>query len=143
MRRSGAVLLRAGQSIAALNMYIGSTGISASGASHYWMALINAVTADRLAVSDDKTTAAWSANTKKSFTLAYTATADIIVQAGLVVVGAAPTVPCMIGGNWQHLAEPPALGGITESGLTNPASCPSTLTTITSTGTSPFYWWAT
>jgi hypothetical protein len=66
-------------------------------------------------------------------TAPYTATADGILYAGLLVVASTtPTLQGLTNGTANGLAaEAPILYGTADASLTNPASCPSTAAAIT------------
>lgn len=103
-----------------------------SSGSNQWSALFDA-DRNKLAISADATSGAWAANTAKTFALSasYTIPSSGLYYHGLCVV--ASTVPTLAGQSTlagiQGIA--PILSGYADTGLTNPASCPTTAAAIT------------
>lgn len=118
--RMEAVYLQAGIPVTALDFVSSST--AAGTPLNQWAGLFSHGARTLLAVSTDKTTEAWTANTLKSFGVAYTPTVTGWYWAGLVVV--ATTVPTLMGVNSNVALNglAPVLAGTSSTGRTAPES---------------------
>lgn len=127
--RMEAVYLRAGVAVTALDYVASST--AAGTPLNQWAGLFDFTSRNLLAVSTDKTTEAWLANTLKSFAVAYTPAATGWYYAGLVVV--ATTVPTLMGINSNATLNglPPVLSGTSSTGRTAPETVGFTAAAIT------------
>lgn len=88
----------------------------------------------KLAISTDRTTDAWPSNGAQTFTLTgpYTVPASGRYYLGLNVVAATvPTLYGVSGGGATILQRPPIRAGSADTGLTDPASCPTTVAPLT------------
>ena len=107
---------------------------SGSGLTNRWSALFD-INRNQLAISADDTSATWSGEQTFTMTAAYTIPTSGFYYHGLCVVGS--TVPTLRG--FATLAgatdEVPIAAGSSSTGLTNPASCPSTAGAITAVNT--------
>lgn len=134
-----AIPLRAGMLVSTIVFYSGGTALS--GGSNQWFSLRNS-SLGLLGVTSDDTSTAWAANAEKPLNLA---TAYLVPSNGLYYLGImvnATTVPTLSGVN----SISGALGGLapvltgrdqTHTGLTNPASAPTT-STLATTGAYPW-----
>ena len=120
----------------------GISFVSNSGATtptNQWFCLIAQSDRSVLAKTVDATTAAWGANVVKNLALSapYTASADIAVYAGIVVVAATPvSLRGSVTSNNVFTALAPPLAATSTTGLTNPASLGATAAAlVTSTHT--------
>lgn len=129
--------LDAGQVVTNETWHAGTT--AAGTPLNQWACLYSSARA-KLAVSDDATTAAWAADTPKTFTLTtpYTVPTSGLYYLGLCVV--ATTVPSL-----RSLASSAAINGIApvrsgfaDTGLTDPASAPATAAALTATTSVPY-----
>ena len=132
-----AIYLHAGTVVTSATYLSGSTQLSVG--TNQWFALYNSAYG-RLAVTGDDTSTAWSANATKtlSFSSPYTTTYTGLHYVGLMV--AASTPPTLNGYVTTNAVNglAPVLSGAMDTGLTNPASAPSTATLAQATGTT-FY----
>ena len=135
------IYLPAGTTVSNITFLAGATALSAG--SNQWFALFSSARA-KLAISADDTSTAWAAHAAK--TLAMT-TPYVTPSAGIYYIGVcvvASTVPTLMvaTGSGHNGADTvsPKLWGYTDSGLTNPASCPSTAGAVTLPGTVPRYY---
>jgi hypothetical protein len=137
LQLAGGLVIPAGQTITTVSFMSGTQ--AAVTPTNQWACLVG-IDRTVLVKSADVTTAAWAANTVKTFTLAtpYTPTVDTPVYAGLVV--AAGTVPDLRGLNSSTVIMelPPILTGYSTTGLTNPASLGATAAAITAAAANPF-----
>lgn len=126
-----AVYLRAGQVVTALNWHSATT---AAGTPTHQISGLFDINRALLATSSDLTSAAWSANTMKTFTLtaSYTVPSDGLYYAGLMV--AATTVPTMKGLTAktasQLAGQTPILHGNSTTGLTTALPNPAAAITV-------------
>lgn len=132
-----AVYLTAGQTVTTITFVSSTTALST--ATNQWFALYDSARA-KLAVTTDDTSTAWASNATKSLNLAspYSVVTSGLYYLGICVV--ATTVPTLAG-----LSSPagvvglaPILGGISTTGLTDPASAPTTAAAITAQGGIPY-----
>ncbi len=113
---------------------IGWAAATTAGASltHRWSALFSSARA-KLAISADDTSSAWNSGADQQFTMTspYVIPADGYYYHGLVVVGG--QVPTMRGFSTLSgsTGKTPIASGYADTGLTDPASCPSTAAAIT------------
>ena len=140
-----AVGLLKGDVVTNIGFISGTTG--ATSPTNQWVALFDA-SRNKLAISDNSGTnpaanAAWAASTSRLFTVTspYTVTTSGLFYLGLCVV--ATITPTLIGASGtSSLAAglAPISTGNADSGLTNPASCPSTAAalTVTTNGNTPY-----
>lgn len=132
-----AVHLRAGQVISSITFFAASTALS--GGSNQWFALYDSALG-KLAVTADDTTTAWGGNSFKTLALTapYTVLTSGLYYLGICVV--ATTVPTLRGpvtvANLNAAA--PVLAGSSTTGLTDPASAPTTAAAITATVSTPY-----
>jgi len=127
-----AIPLTAGQVVSTITFVSQSTALS--GGTNQWFALYSAARA-KLAVTGDDGATAWAATTPKSLTLtsAYTVPTTGLYYVGICVVASTPpTLSGVANGSWMTGLAPITAGGST-TGLTNPASAPSTAAAITAT----------
>jgi hypothetical protein len=128
-----AIYLFAGDVVNSIAFTSGATGLSTG--SNQWFSLWSASRA-QLGVTSDDTSTAWATGTRKSLNLTtpYTVTSSGLYYAGMVVV--ATTVPSLTGisSTFPSITQAPILGGTADSGLTNPASAPSTAASLTALG---------
>lgn len=100
-----------------------------------WFALFDS-SRNKLEVTADDTSTAWAANSAKTLALAspYTVTSTGWYYLGLCVVASTP--PSRAGAssldNASFRIAAPIVGGTSNTGLTNPASCPTTANAISS-----------
>lgn len=95
----------------------------------------------KLALTADDTSTAWGANTKKTLNLsaAYRTTYSGLHYCGILVVAATP--PSLLGVNAATafvLGETPILNRASSTSLTDPASCPATVTGGSSSSNVPY-----
>lgn len=108
-----------------------------------WFALFDS-SRNKLAITGDDTSTAWAANTMK--TLTVTGGPFVTTYAGWYYVGCmvkATTVPTIASSgvtmSTTHIRGfAPIPFGLADSGLTNPASCPTTTAALTAQGTFPY-----
>lgn len=104
-----------------------------------WSALFSASRV-KLAVSADDTSTAWGSGSGKTFTLTspYTIPTAGLYYHGLVVV--ASQVPSLLGvtSSASVTGQAPIMSGYADTGLTDPASCPSTATALTAKSELPW-----
>lgn len=137
LQLAGGFVIPAGTTITTVSFMSGTA--AAATPTNQWACLVG-IDRTVLVKSADVTTAAWAANTVKTFTLAtpYTPTTDTPVYAGLVVV--AGTVPDLRGVNGSSAVNDiaPVIAGHSTTGLTDPASLGATAGAITSSAVNPF-----
>lgn len=113
--------------------------------SNQWFALYSTARA-KLAVTNDDTTTAWSTNTTKTLSISggYTVAVEGLYYLGVMV--AASTVPTLAGfvsgnGNAAIATLPPIVAGhdATNTGLTTPATAPTTAAALTANAQASFY----
>lgn len=112
-----------------------------SGGSHLWAALFNS-SRQKLAISADDTGAtSWAANTAFPFTMTtpYLVPTSGFYYIGVCCVGTVPTSAGISAGVTPAMSLPPVLAGFADSSLTDPASCPSTLSAITAGANATMY----
>lgn len=127
-----------GDVVTNINFLAGAT--AAVTPTNQWFALYSSARA-KLGVTADDTTTAWAANAVKTLALAspYTVTADGFVYAEIVVVAATPpSLRCQAGSAFIT-GVAPIKSGVSDTGLTNPASAPSTAA-ITANANVPLCW---
>lgn len=132
---AGGLELISGEKYKELHFYSATT--AAVEPKNQWVVLCD-INRKVLARSADKTTEAWGANTKKSFTFEseYTAPEDEAVYAGLLVVATTvPTLQAKESVNSFPLNLAPILGGNSTTGLTVPAGLAIGATAAALTGT--------
>lgn len=125
------VYLRAGQVVHSIAFCSGATALSAG--THQWFALYNP-SRSLLGVTSDDTSTAWAANTLKNLNLASDVTVATTGMHFLGIVVTATTRPTMTGTTQVHTAitgRTPVFVGQSTTGLTDPASAPSTAGSIT------------
>lgn len=133
------IILAEGQVITGISFWSSTTAL-ASG-TNQWFALFDA-SRNKLAITGDDTSTAWGASTKKSLNLTspYTVTASGWYYLGRMV--AATTTPTYAGigslGSSTYRGAAPIPHGNSSTGLTNPASCPSTAGAISAMATIPY-----
>lgn len=134
---SGELHLQGGMTLQA-NVTISSITFVSSGAgaamTNQWFVLVRQSDRVVLGITADDTSAAWGANTAKtlSLTSTYMPTSDVPVYIGLCVVGT--TMPTFVGNGVSNSTIPgltPITRGRSNTGLTNPASCPSPVAALT------------
>jgi Pectate lyase superfamily protein len=138
---TGGTILAADQAIAEAHFYSATT--AAVEPTHQWAVLMDA-SRKVLAISADKTTEAWGANSKKIFNFAASYTPvgeDQAVYVGILVT--ATTVPTLRGIEAENSFpgnSTPALGGTSNTGLTVPSELPvgSTATALTAKSFIPY-----
>lgn len=111
-----------------------------SGGSNQWFALFNS-SRNLLAITGDDTSTAWGSNTRKALNLTspYTILADGLYYLGICV--RATTVPSLAGQALSSTVlanQAPILNGFSSTGLTDPASCPSTAGALTVQASFPY-----
>lgn len=127
-----------GAVVNSISFVSGATAL-ASG-SNQWFGLFDQ-NSNKLAVTSDDTNTAWGTNAVKTLTLTapYTTTYSGLHYIGIMVNAVTP--PFLIAtsstGTIQTVMSP-AILGLADTGLTNPASCPSTLAAFASAGKAPF-----
>lgn len=119
----GQVLLPAEVPVTNIVVLSGSTAMVTP--SNQWTTLIKVSDLSIIAKSADDTTNAWATQVEKAFAITggpITQTSDVLAYIGLVIVAA--TMPTVVGvTDVPSLAAlAPAVGGLSTSGLTNPAS---------------------
>lgn len=132
----GRILLPKGLSVTNITFWSGSTALSAG--SNQWFALFDSSRV-KLAITGDDTSTAWAANTGK--TLAVTGGAFVTTYTGwhyLGIMVKATTVPSLVSPASLNAANiraaAPIPCGSADTGLTNPASCPSTAASLNAIG---------
>lgn len=145
--RCTAIVLPKGLSVNSITFVAGSTGLAASAASNQWFALFD-LNRNKLAVTTDDTTAAWTASsggTAGTKTLAiatpsppFVTTYEGIYYLGLVVVGSSALTQSCFNGYAPAAGIAPILAGTSTTGLTNPASCPTTAAALGVVQTIPY-----
>jgi hypothetical protein len=137
-----------GQTVNTITFMSGTTALVAGTSPHQWAILLDE-TRKVLAVTADRTNAAWAANAEQTFTIAggYTATSTVYPILGLCVVsGAGGTQPTLQGqgsGAATSVILDPIVAGLYGSALTDPASGPAIGATLGSgviTGSGAFPW---
>lgn len=136
--------LKAGETVSALTFETANT--AGATLAHRWVCLIRVSDRAVLGKSADDTSASWAAFTRQTFTLtaSYTASADELVYAGLVVVGT--TVPNLLGRSMASnglAGVAPILAGWTGGSYTDPASLGGTANTVSSPNGGHAYVYAT
>jgi len=146
---TGMYWLPEGLIISELTFYSSPTG-GITGPQNQWAVICNAAK-QRLAISADLTTTPWSNGSPQTFVMAAsesdsTPTPYVIPTSGWYRIG----LMCKSSGTPLSLithslgtsilsAIPPVLAGTANTGLTTPATCPSTLGSITANSQQP--WW--
>lgn len=135
-----AVWLRQGQTVTALAF--SSAGTALATGSNQWFSLWDA-SRNKLAVTSDDTSTAWAAATIKTLNLtsSYVVPSSGLYYVGIVVVASTPPnlVSGSVGGGGAGVAAlAPILTGTSNTGLTNPASAPSTASAITAGTNNPY-----
>lgn len=127
------ILLPKGLPVTNITFYTMTTALGTG--SNQWFALFDS-SRNKLAVTADDTSTAWAANSAK--TLAVTGGPFVTTYAGWHYLGQmvkATTMPTMVGGSFTGSANihsvAPIVAGKADTGLTNPASCPSTAAALT------------
>lgn len=132
-----AISLAKGQVVTSISWLSATTALSVG--SNQWFGIFGS---DRVMkkVTGDDTSTAWAANTVKTLNLSstYTATYTGLYYIGICVV--ATTVPTLrVNSNNVNLTGiAPILSGTSDTGLTNPASCPSTAAALTAVANVPY-----
>jgi hypothetical protein len=136
--RLDSIRIPAGMLISSIAYYAGTTAIDT--ATNQWFALFDKNKA-LLAITADNADAAWAANAVKRLNLAtaYRTTYSGLYYVGCCVVASTP--PTLSG--IASVATGPRnigfiQGGASDTSLTDPASAPTTATTITCDGRSPY-----
>lgn len=136
-----AARIKAGDVVSSITFRSAVTALSAG--SNQWFALFDKDRVQR-AISADDTNTAWAASSGKTLamTAPWTATYTGLVYLGICVV--ATTVPTLAGTNGSAEVNgiAPILVGNSNTGLTNPASAPSTANALTPVGLLPFAYWS-
>lgn len=131
------LFLPAGLVIAHMTFWAGTT--AGATMTHSWATLADSGLA-KLAVSNDITTAAWTANTSRTFDISYTVPSSAFYYFGYCVVGT--TMPTIAGTTMTTTgprnAAPKAGGNSSTTGLTTPGGAPSTYGAITTLGQYPY-----
>lgn len=146
---TGMYWLPEGLVISELTFYSNATG-GITGPQNQWVVICNAAK-EKLAISADLTTTPWANGSPQTFVMAASAsdstpTPYTIPESGWYRIG----LMCKSSGTALSLithslgtsilsAIPPVLAGSANTGLTTPATCPSTLGTITANSQQP--WW--
>lgn len=95
-----------------------------------------------LAITADDTTTAWAANARKplGFTVPYTTTYEGVHYCGIMVNAATPPSLWVVNGATFIHSDPPITIGhdATNTGLTNPASCPNPTAALSAAGAVPY-----
>ena len=132
--------LPSGLTIGTLTFWAGTT--AGASLTHSWAAIFD-VNRNKLAVSNDNTSAAWTASTSRAFTFG---TPYLVPSSGQYYVGiliAGTTIPTIEAASVQttgvRAAAPLPGGNTTDTGLTTPAGCPSTAGAITVLGQYPYF----
>jgi hypothetical protein len=135
------IVLPAGLLVTNISFFTGSTAFVAGASPHQWFALFDK-NGNKLGVTGDDTSTAWGASTKKTLALAaaYTVTTtEAYYIGGCVVQGAGGTAPTLeassnavLTSGARNLA--PKASGTADTGLSDPASCPTTFGAITTIG---------
>lgn len=116
-----------------------SSATAFTGPSWQWAALFDS-SSQRVRVTNDDLTNAWSANTNKTFTFAtpFGVTQTGLYYAGLCLVGG--SVPTLLGiNNTTNLTgQIPITAGSADTGLTGVASCPVTAAALTAIQPVPY-----
>jgi len=128
------ILLPKGLSVTTIRFFGATSG--GSGLTNQWFALFDN-SRNKLAITADDTSTAWAANSNKFLTVTggpFVTTYTGLYYLGILVAGSAPT----LAGNGPTTqanvdGAAPIISGTSSTGLTNPASCPSTAGAITST----------
>ena len=132
-----AIPIEAGRLITSISFLSGTTALGT--ATNQWFVLANSSRV-RLGITSDDTDTAWGANTVKTLNLAtpYQATYSGLYYVGILV--AAGTMPSLRGftSGATSTGIVPILTGTSTTGLTDPASCPSTLGAISATADTPY-----
>lgn len=133
----GSVIIPVGKTVTSMSLMSGTTAAVAP--LNQWFTLIRVSDKAILGKTVDDTSTAWAASTLKTLNLSatYTATANTLAFFG-VVVAVTTTMPTLSGQNGLGIVldEPPALAGIADVGLTDPASLVS-VGTITQSASTP------
>lgn len=121
------IFLPKGITVNTISFFSATTALSVG--ANQWFGLFNN-TFGKLAVTGDDTSTAWAANTVKTLTISG---GFLTTYSGLHFVGCmvkATTVPTLQGipTSGDPLIGNTKVAGVADSSLTNPASCPSTLT---------------
>lgn len=131
----GGLILPADQAISTVHLYSAST--AAVEPTHQWVVLMD-TSRKILAVSADKLTEAWGANSKKTFTLAASYTPTFKDEAAYVgVLVTATTVPTLRGLETENSFPgngAPIIAGRSNTGLTTPLAVGETATALTANG---------
>jgi hypothetical protein len=130
----------AGKTLSTLTVVSGST--AGATLNNQWMAVFRKDTGALLSVTDDKTTAAWAANTAKTFTL-------VTPQAGgangldiaIAIMVNATTTPSLYGANVATAVSglSPVLSWRTGVGMTTPTNTAIVMPVTPGAGNTPFY----
>lgn len=130
-----AIMLPKGITVSNITWYSGTTGAATS--TNCWAALFDSSRVQKAISADDTAASPWNASTAKTFAMT---TPYVTTYAGLHYVGVmvkATTVPTAIGfggivtTDVAAAAAPVLCGQPSDTGLTTPASCPSTAGAIT------------
>lgn len=115
--------------VSTITFHSGTTALGTG--TNQWFSLYDSARG-KLAVTADDTSTAWAANSEKTLTLSapFTTTYAGLHYLGCTTVvsaGSSPTLMAMaVGGSGAFPTRAPAVAGLSTSGLTNPASAPST-----------------
>ena len=125
------IFLPAGLVVTNIAFWSATTALSSG--TNQWFSLWDAAIA-KLAVTSDDTSTAWPANTEKSLALTspYTVPSSGRYYLGLTVVATTPPTMATSGSINAIAAKAPNIGGASTTGLTDPASAPSTAVTPSS-----------
>lgn len=136
-------ILPAGKTVTNITFVSGNNG--ATTPSNQWFCLVRRSDLEVLGKTADNTTTAWASQSTKTLALstAYTATSDVAVYLGVLVVAA--TVPTLLGASMTSGTggRSPTTGGNSTSGLTTPASLGANAAAITvgaGNEAAPFAW---
>lgn len=134
------IYLHKGQTILRVGFYAGATALGTG--VNQWCAVFTSARV-KVAISDDDGATAWAANARKLFVFStpYTPQTSGYYYLGLMVNISAGNLPSLVGGTHPNAViagETPVMSGYADTGLTNPASCPSTAAAITATANMPY-----
>lgn len=132
-----AINLAKGQVVTSISFLSATTALSVG--SNQWFGIFDSSRVMKKVTGDDTSTA-WAANSIKTLNLSstHTATYTGLHYIGICVV--ATTVPALRANtnNVNLVGLAPILSGASDTGLTNPASCPSTATALSANANVPY-----
>lgn len=133
--------LPAGLVITTMTFYTGASG-AVVGPQNQWAVIADA-SRNRLAVSAGLTTTAWGNGAAQTYAFTpYTIPSSGLYYVGLMMKcsGTAPTVICHTASSSILGSLVPVLAGTADTGLSTPATCPSTLAALSAPSFSQLYW---